>query len=90
MMNKFILVLIIFLGILSYKFFDGESNIFNFYALKDQVQILVLEEEKLSEKNEILKAQLENLRTGSKVIEEKARTELGLIKEDETFYQIVK
>tara|TARA_B100001057_G_scaffold104676_1_gene102089 strand:+ start:2111 stop:2380 length:270 start_codon:yes stop_codon:yes gene_type:complete len=89
-MNKFILILIIFLGVLLYKLFDGESNIFDFYVLKDQVQNLIQEEEKLSEKNEILKAQLQNLRTGSKVIEEKARTELGLIKEDEIFYQIVK
>ncbi len=89
-MNKFVLILIIFLGILSFKFFFGESNFLDYRILKDQVQYVILEEKNLLEKNKILRAQLENLKTGLKVIEEKARTELGYIKEKEIFYQIVK
>tara|TARA_Y100001936_G_scaffold60841_1_gene59945 strand:+ start:294 stop:563 length:270 start_codon:yes stop_codon:yes gene_type:complete len=89
-MNKFVLILIIFLGVLSFKFFNGERNFRDLRALKYQVDYLKIEEKKLSEKNEILRAQLKNLKTGLKVIEEKARTELGFIKEKEIFYQIVK
>ena len=37
----------------------------------------------------ILKAELKNLKTGLNLIEEKAREELGLIKDKETFYQII-
>ena len=42
-----------------------------------------------SEKIYILKAELKNLKTGFHLIEEKAREELGLIKDKETFYQII-
>ena len=38
----------------------------------------------------ILKAEFKNLKTGLNLIEEKAREELGLIKDKETFYQIIK
>ena len=75
---------------MSFKFFFGESNFLDYRILKDQVQYVILEEKNLLEKNKILRAQLENLKTGLKVIEEKARTELGYIKEKEIFYQIVK
>ena len=34
-------------------------------------------------------SEIKNLQTGLNVIEEKARNELGLIKEKETFYQIL-
>ena len=43
-----------------------------------------------SEKIEVLEAEIRNLETGQVVIEEKARSELGLTKENETFYQILK
>ena len=53
---------------------------------------MVLEEKntKFNERIEILKAKIKNLQEGLGVVEEKARNELGLIKEKETFYQILK
>ena len=36
-----------------------------------------------------LQAEVEDLRQGLEAIEERARSELGLIKEDEEFYQVV-
>ena len=88
-MNKFITLLIIFFIGLNYKFTYGESNIFEYIELKEQVIKLKKEDEIFSEKIYILKAELKNLKTGLNLIEEKAREELGLIKDKETFYQIV-
>ena len=88
-MNKFITLLMIFFIALNYKFTYGESNIFEYIELKEQVIKLKKEDESFSEKIYILKAELKNLKTGLNLIEEKAREELGLIKDKETFYQII-
>ena len=88
-MNKFITVLIILFIALNYKFTYGESNIFEYIELKEQVIKLKKEDESFSEKIYILKAELKNLKTELNLIEEKAREELGLIKDKETFYQII-
>ena len=88
-MNKFITVLTILFITLNYKFTYGESNIFEYIELKEHVIKLKKEDESFSEKIYILKAELKNLKTGLNLIEEKAREELGLIKDKETFYQII-
>ena len=58
--------------------------------MKNKVVKIKTENSNFSEKIEIIKAEIKNLKTGLSVIEEKARNELGLIKEKETFYQILK
>tara|TARA_B100001996_G_scaffold382903_1_gene376217 strand:+ start:2486 stop:2755 length:270 start_codon:yes stop_codon:yes gene_type:complete len=88
-MNKIIIVLFIFLSILIYKFTSSDTSYFEYQKLKNQVANLKEGNDKLSDKIKILKAEIKNLRTGLIVIEEKARNELGLIKEKETFYQIL-
>ncbi len=43
----------------------------------------------LDERNRGLNAEVEDLRQGYVAIEERARAELGMIKKDETFFQVV-
>ena len=75
---------------LLYKFTIGETSFFKYNQLKNKVVKIKTENSNSSEKIEIIKAEIKNLKTGLGVIEEKARNELGLIKEKETFYQILK
>ena len=75
---------------LLYKFTLGETSYFKYNQLKNKVVKIKTENSNFSEKIEIIKAEIKNLKTGLCVIEEKARNELGLIKEKETFYQILK
>jgi len=89
-MNKIIIVLSFFLVVLIYKFTLSDNSLFNYNNLKDQVKNLKEENIIFSEKIEVLEAEIKNLKTGQVVIEEKARSELGLTKENETFYQILK
>ncbi|MAZ79235.1 MAG: cell division protein FtsB [Gammaproteobacteria bacterium] len=89
-MNKIIIVLSFFLVVLIYKFTLSDNSLFNYNNLKDQVKNLKEENIIFSEKIEVLEAEIRNLKTGQIVIEEKARSELGLTKENETFYQILK
>lgn len=89
-MNKIILALSFFLIVLIYKFTLSDNSYFNYNVLKDQVKNIKKENMIFSEKIEVLEAEIRNLETGQVVIEEKARSELGLTKENETFYQILK
>ena len=43
---------------------------------------------KLKSRNEALDADVRDLKTGSEAIEERARSELGMIKSDEVFFQV--
>ena len=89
-MNKIILALSFFLIVLIYKFTLSDNSYFNYNVLKDQVKNIKEENMIFSEKIEVLEAEIRNLETGQVVIEEKARSEMGLTKENETFYQILK
>lgn len=51
-------------------------------ALKQEVQ-------ENQERNEALYGEVLNLRNGTEAIEERARHELGMIKENETFFQVI-
>ena len=43
----------------------------------------------LIERNAKLKAEVEDLKKGLEAIEERARSEMGMVKDDETFIQII-
>ena len=89
-MNKIIFILALFLTFLDYKFFECDTSYSNYKNLDKQISELKEENKRLKENISIKKAKIKNLKEGISVIEEKARYELGLIKEKETFYQIIK
>jgi cell division protein FtsB len=45
---------------------------------------------RLKARNDALDAEVRDLKEGNEAIEERARLDLGMIKRDETFYQVVK
>ena len=45
---------------------------------------------RLKARNDALDAEVRDLKEGNEAIEERARLELGMVKRDETFYQVVK
>ena len=88
-MNKIILILSFFFVTLLYKSTAGDTSYFEYRKLNEQATKLKTENNLYLDQIELIKAEIENLQTGLNVIEEKARNELGLIKEKETFYQIL-
>ena len=44
---------------------------------------------KLQQRNEALKAEVEDLKSGEAAVEERARSELGMVKPGETFYRVI-
>lgn len=81
-----LLALLLALGV---KLWAGDWGLREIARLQEQIAMQKAENAKLKQRNDALAADVEDLRNGKDAIEERARTELGLIKPDEVFYQVV-
>ncbi|MCU7930589.1 MAG: cell division protein FtsB [Candidatus Thiodiazotropha sp. (ex Codakia rugifera)] len=88
-MRLVIAILIGLLLFLQYRLWVGEGSLAEVNNLKHEISQLQQEMIGLRERNRALQAEVEDLRTGQTAIEERARSELGMIKEGETFYQVI-
>ena len=82
--------LIVLLALLQYRLWFGNANLFEVSHLKDRKNARIIENNELQERNRSLSAEVADLKHGLEAIEERARSEMGMVKADETFYQIVK
>ncbi len=90
MKNKWIaLLLILLLGALQYRLWFGKNSVSDFKGMQNQIQTLVQQNANLRQRNQLLRADIDDLQLGIESMEERARNELGLIKEGETFYRIL-
>lgn len=88
-MRMLIAALILILIGLQIRLWTGSGSFSEIDRLNDRVDAQAAENEELKERNDALYKEVEELQTGLDAIEERARNELGLIKEGETFYLIV-
>jgi cell division protein FtsB len=88
-MRVFIVILLVLFGLLQYKLWLGEGGFREVSRLEQRVQDQVEKNQQLQQRNNELQAEVEDLRERLDAVEERARNELGLIKEDEEFYQVV-
>lgn len=79
---------ILMLVLLWYAYFFGESGVIQHQKLKKEILNQREINAELNERNRILFAQVNDLKTGTETIEEYARLDLGLIKPNETFVQM--
>lgn len=83
-----ILLIALLLG-LQYKLWVGEGSLAEIWSLHQAGELQREENARLKERNAALEAEVHDLKQGLDAIEERARSELGMIKDGETFYQIV-
>jgi cell division protein FtsB len=83
------LLLLILLLALEVRLWTGEWSMREVWRLRHRVEEQQRENLKLKQRNEALQAEVEDLKNGNEAIEERARSELGLVKPGETFYQVV-
>ncbi|MFV1972326.1 MAG: cell division protein FtsB [Thiohalobacterales bacterium] len=88
-MKKLIAFLVVLLVILQYRLWIGDGGLLDVWDLHQEVEALRQENEHLQERNAALNAEVLDLKQGLDAIEEHAREDLGMVKEGETFYQIV-
>lgn len=82
-------VLLLVLLMLQYRLWIGEGSFAELRQLESRVHAQSLENDEIRERNDVLETEVLNLKEGLEAVEERARTELGMIREDETFYLIV-
>lgn len=78
--------LVFVLLILQGRLWISEEGFSEVQRLNDQVELQRAENEKLGERNQRLGAEVEDLQEGFGAVEERARSDLGLIGKDESFY----
>jgi cell division protein FtsB len=83
------LLLLILLLALEIKLWTGDWSMREVWRLRQRVAEQKQENLKLKQRNEALSAEVQDLKSGNEAIEERARSELGLVKPGETFYQVV-
>jgi cell division protein FtsB len=82
-------VLTVLVLLVQYQLWFGEGSLLEIWQLKQSRDAQKLENEDLRERNAALEAEVLDLKQGFEAIKERARTEMGMIKADEIFYQIV-
>lgn len=83
------LILVALLAWLQYRLWFGEGGAVATASLQGKVERQGEENRGLQQRNEQLAAEVENLKSGESAAEERARSELGMIKPGETFYRVV-
>ena len=87
---KFITILmLLLLLLLQYRLWTGNGSLVEVSLLREKIEKIKLENEHLKERNLSLTAEVFNLKQGHEAIEEIARSEMGMVKDGETFYQII-
>ncbi|MDX9687028.1 MULTISPECIES: cell division protein FtsB [Halopseudomonas] len=76
------------LAALQYRLWVGEGSLAHVAQLKQEIAEQQRENEKLLERNRVLTAEVIELKQGLETIEERARHELGMVKEGETLFQL--
>ncbi|MFG0224736.1 cell division protein FtsB [Providencia stuartii] len=89
-MGKLTLLLIAVLAWTQYSLWLGKNGIHDYVRVKDDVAAQEIINSRLKVRNEQLFAEINDLNDGQDAIEERARTELGMIKPGESFYRMVK
>lgn len=88
-MRVLIAILLILFVILQFDLWVGDGSLATVWHLKQEIEKQKDENRQLQERNRALEAEVEDLKQGMRALEERARDELGMIKEGETFIQVI-
>jgi cell division protein FtsB len=83
------LALLVLLALLQHRLWTGPGSIPDVQRLMEIRDTQAEENRDLKERNRVLAAEVLDLKHGLDAVEERARSEMGMIRSDETFYQII-
>lgn len=88
LVRAFIVVLLLAGLYLQYKFWFSDMGYFRINALDTEVERQSQRLRRLEERNRILAAEIQARKHGLDAVEARARSDLGMVKADETFYLV--
>jgi cell division protein FtsB len=74
---------------LQFNLWFGNNNMFQVWQIEKAIEQQNVENNQMRERNAVLAAEVQDLKQGLEAIEERARSELGMIKQKETFFQVI-
>jgi cell division protein FtsB len=83
------LILVLLIALLQYPLWLGKGSWLRVWDLSRKLSEQENKNDLLEARNEQLNAEVLDLKSGRAAIEERARSELGMIKDDEVFYQVI-
>ena len=88
-MKGVVAALAVILALLQYKLWIGNGSFAEVYRLDRAIAVQEQENAAYKERNLALQAEVDDLKHGLDAIEERARSELGMVKNNETFFRVI-
>ena len=88
-MKVITLIFVILIALLQYPLWLGKGSWLRVWNVNQQIAEQKEKNTSYKQRNETLNAEVRDLKQANAAIEERARSELGMIKEDEVFYQVI-
>ena len=88
-MSKLMLLLAVVLGWLQYSLWLGKNGVQDYARVKNDIAEQQTYNTNLKTRNVRLIAEIDDLNQGRDAVEERARNELGMVKQNERYYRII-
>ncbi|RUO44224.1 cell division protein FtsB [Aliidiomarina taiwanensis] len=75
--------------LLQYRIWFGQSGVSEYRELRSEIQRQSDSNAALKQRNQLIYADIRDLREARDAVEERARNELGMVKADETFFRLI-
>ena len=83
------IILLIAFVVLGYNVLKGQNGVMEYRQVSQKLDEETFKSKKLQARNRALQDEITDLKQGNKVVEELARSELGMVKKDEVFYRVI-
>ncbi len=88
-MKALIALLAVLLALVQFRLWVGDESLAEVWRLRQAIDSQTSENVLLESRNQRLEAEVRDLKNGLEAVEERARLELGMIRKDEIYFQIV-
>jgi cell division protein FtsB len=82
-------LLVSLLALVQFRLWVGDESLAEVWRLHRAIDFQASENALLESRNQRLEAEVRDLKTGLEAVEERARLELGMVRKDEIYFQIV-
>ncbi|GFZ76816.1 cell division protein FtsB [Pseudohongiella nitratireducens] len=82
-------ILVLMLILLQWRLWVGDGGVQELTQLEQELAAQKAENESLQQRNQMLESEILDLKNGLEAVEERARSDLGMIRDGETFYMVI-
>ena len=81
-------VLVVLFVVLQYKLWVGEGSLAEVASMERDIEVQQQAIEEMQKRNMAMQAEIDSFKHDQDAVEERARSDLGMIREGETYFQI--